>query len=588
MSRLGSWSLIVGLGCVALGSVGLAQVGRGGSRWFAPHADAQRTSWVRADERISADAMREPGFRLQWKIAPGAAAGAAGGFAHGVTASGVTLFVPMSVVTGAGDRVYGLDNDIGFVVWQRAIDLEDAASLPSCAGAVTAATTRIVPLDGSATINPLARPAGPPGVGYRTLLGRPGEGNPVDNVRRQQLAAARSAAPPPTPAPAAPAAGASSTTPASPGAATSGPVRARSADDIPGAPPFSGPPGRALARPSGVAYVIARDGRLRVLGLTSGKDLQRPARFLPRGARWTAPIAVGTTLYAATTGGCGSTTDGVWALDLDSEQKPVTSWLTRGGPIAGPVAFTSSGTLLVAVGAGQATGDGKASAIVALDPTTLAVKDWFTRPDADFVTGPTIFRSGDREIVTAATRDGRVVLLDAANLGGADHATPLATSAALARGGGVRRDALAVWQRPDRGDTWVLVPVDGTIDVGARGGSAPATPPARGGIVALQVRGEGGALSLAPAWTSDELAAPATPLIVNGVVFALAPGGAGRGATLHAYDGISGRRLWTSGRAMTAAASPGSLWSGTGQVYVGTEDGTLYAFGFDDERHSIR
>lgn len=590
MRRLAQWGL-AGATCLALGTVGLAQVGRGGSRWFAPHADAQRTSWVRADQRISPEAMRAPGFRVQWKIAPGRAAGASGGFAHGVTASGVTLFVPMSVVTGAGDRVYGLDNDIGFVVWQRGLDLEDAASLPACAGAITAATTRIVPLDASATRDPLARPPSPPGVGYRTLLGRPGEGNPVDNVRRQQLAAARAAAPPPSAAPAAPATpapGASSTTAAAPGAATSGAVQARSPDDIPGAPPFGGPSMRALARPSGVAYVIARDGRLRVLGLASGKDLQRPARFLPRGARWTAPIAVGTTLYAATTGNCGGTTEGVWALDLDSQQKPVTSWLTRGGPIAGPVAFTSSGTLLVAVGAGQATGDGKASAIVALDPTTLAVKDWFTRPDADFATGPSVFRSGDREIVTAATRDGRVLLLDAANLGGADHATPLATSAPVAAAGSVRRDALAVWQRPDRGETWVLVPVDGRIGVDTRAGGPRTTPPARGGIVALQVRAEGGALALTPAWTSDDLATPATPLIVNGVVFALSPGGAGRSATLHAYDGISGRRLWTSGGTMTAAASPGSLWSGLGQVYVGTEDGTLYAFGFDDERHAIR
>jgi len=56
---------------------------------------------------------------------------------------------------------------------------------------------------------------------------------------------------------------------------------------------------------------------------------------------------------------------------------------------------------------------------------------------------------------------------------------------------------------------------------------------------------------------------------------------------LHAYDGVSGRHLWTSGRTMTAPASPGSLWSGLGQIYVGTEDGTLHAFGFDDERHAV-
>ncbi len=39
---------------------------------------------------------------------------------------------------------------------------------------------------------------------------------------------------------------------------------------------------------------------------------------------------------------------------------------------------------------------------------------------------------------------------------------------------------------------------------------------------------------------------------------------------------------------MPTSASPGSFWSGLGQVYVGTRDGTLYAFGFDDERRATR
>jgi outer membrane protein assembly factor BamB len=55
-------------------------------------------------------------------------------------------------------------------------------------------------------------------------------------------------------------------------------------------------------------------------------------------------------------------------------------------------------------------------------------------------------------------------------------------------------------------------------------------------------------------------------------------------AVLHAYDGATGRRLWHSGKAMATSAPPGSLWSGLGQIYVGTQDGTLYAFGFNDER----
>ena len=63
-------------------------------------------------------------------------------------------------------------------------------------------------------------------------------------------------------------------------------------------------------------------------------------------------------------------------------------------------------------------------------------------------------------------------------------------------------------------------------------------------------------------------------------------GGRGTAAIIHAYDGVTGKRLWNSGAAMTTFASPGSFWSNGGQVYAGTNDGTLYAFGFNDERRS--
>jgi hypothetical protein len=110
-------------------------------------------------------------------------------------------------------------------------------------------------------------------------------------------------------------------------------------------------------------------------------------------------------------------------------------------------------------------------------------------------------------------------------------------------------------------------------------------------VVALKLTGSAGALSLAPGWVSHDLASPSTPLVVNGVVFALATGasatGKGGAAVLHAYDGASGKRLWESGKAMATPASPGSYWSGLGQVYVGARDGTLYAFGFDDERRAV-
>ena len=115
-----------------------------------------------------------------------------------------------------------------------------------------------------------------------------------------------------------------------------------------------------------------------------------------------------------------------------------------------------------------------------------------------------------------------------------------------------------------------------------------------GGVVALKLVDAGGALSLESNWVSNELSSPATPLIVNGVVFTLATGmpstGTGRGtaAVLYAYEGATGKPLWNSGKAMTTPASPGSMWSGLGQIYVGMQDGTLHAFGFNDERRATQ
>jgi hypothetical protein len=515
------------------------------------------------------------------------------------------LFVPMSVVTGSSNTVYGIDNDIGYVVWERRFDAALPPPTPGCPGGISAGATRIVRLDGTVSSFP-GFGGGRGAVGYRSLLGEPGQGVPVEGRAGGPGRASGDPSPAPNagrgargagPAPAPP-------TPAQVPGARSG----QAADRIPGSPRREeGAAGGFgfLSRPSGVGYVITSDGMLHVLGLASGKDLQRPAPFLPPNARWSSPIAVDTTLYAATFAGCGSAPHAVWAIDLDSETKPVQSWKTNGGPVVGAVAFASDGTLFAAIGSGPTTGDGKANAIVALDPKTLQVKDWFTQPAAEFVTGPTILRHKDKNVVAAATKDGRVLLLDTASLGGADHATPLHASKTWLGGAGaaVSADALATWQASNAGaaapaaasapsaptssTSWILLPVSG------RPAAATASPNgaiSTGTVIALRVTDAGGRLSLEPGWTSHNLSTPATPIIVNGVVFTLATGlpassgGRGTPGVLHAYDGASGKRLWSSDKAMTTVASPGSFWTGLGQIYVGGHDGMLYAFGFNDER----
>lgn len=590
---------VVVAACVTAVTMPLAQPGRGGSQWLTALADAQRTSWVRTDDKVSIVSMSKPGFELQWKSRLDNQPRGLSGLSPGVSASGVTLFVPMSIVTGSSNNVYAIDNDTGYVVWQRHFDSTIPPATPQCPGGITSAATRIVRLDASATAASGGLNFGRGAAGYRSLLGEPGEGVPLEG---RAAGAGRAAGESGRGARGADAAAAGR------GAGAPGPGAARGAppiDRIPGAPPVE--PGGAfglLFRPSGVAYVISSDGMLHVMGLPSGKDIQRPAPFLPANSRWSSPVAVNTTLYAATSAACAAAPSGVWAIDLDSDAKPIVSWKTEGGSIVGAVAFTTDGTLIAAIGPGQARGDGKANAIVALDPKTLQLKDWFSQPDAEFVTGPLVVEHANKQIIAAATKDGRVLLLDATSLGGPNHATPLAASKPLlATGATLGADALAAWRSSTpspataagaatdvaAGSTWILVPVNGNVAAGVSTTNGAITT---GAVTAVKLSDKEGSFSLEPGWVSHNLSGPGTPLIVNGVVFALATGapatatGKGAPAVLHAYDGATGKRLWTSNTAMTTFSSPGSFWSTGGQIFVGAHDGTLYAFGFNDERRS--
>src|SRR6185503_6786263 len=149
----------------------------------------------------------------------------------------------------------------------------------------------------------------------------------------------------------------------------------------------------------------------------------------------------------------------------------------------------------------------------ALDPKSLQLKDWFTQPTAEFVTGPTVFRHGTKDLVTAATKDGRVILLDSASLGGANHTTPLLASRPLfANGGSISADALSTWARAAAAATsdearWILVPISGTPS-GARATNGAIR---NGAVVALRMAEARGVFSLEPGWTSTDLTRAATP-----------------------------------------------------------------------------
>ncbi|MGH9581457.1 MAG: hypothetical protein ACRD4O_00795, partial [Bryobacteraceae bacterium] len=347
-------------------------------------------------------------------------------------------------------------------------------------------------------------------------------------------------------------------------------------------------------------YAVTSDGILHTLGVGSGKETAKPVQFLPSGSKASALIVVDEVAYAATSAPCGGAPNAVWALDIatpSSENaapaQPV-SWKTDGGPVVGESgpALGEDGTLYVAVGSGS--GSGYSNAVVELAPKTLAVKDSFSQPNADFSSSPVVFKYKDKDFVAAATKDGRIFLLDATSLGGGDHKTPLAVSHAYST---AKTDfapqSLASWEDTD-GTRWILEGFGGPAPSGLNGNGGVT----HGGIIALKVTGDPGNMSLTPAWVSRDMNSPFTPMIVNAVVFAVGSGeyhaasasvsAAERvkrsvSAGLYALDASTGKELWNSGQTMKSFAS-GGLSESPGQVYVTTYDGAFYTFGMLAER----
>ena len=108
--------------------------------------------------------------------------------------------------------------------------------------------------------------------------------------------------------------------------------------------------------------------------------------------------------------------------------------------------------------------------------------------------------------------------------------------------------------------------------------------PGPSSIGAFRIVDEGGETTLQRGWTSRELAAPTAPIVVNDVVFAASSGRPQGSAVLYAFDSRSGRELWNSGKTMTSYVPPGHLWASNSQVHVGTDDATVYAFGYALDR----
>jgi hypothetical protein len=531
----------------------LAQLAFAQGAWNTTGGDAQRTSWVRTDPSISVAGMQKPGFQLLWKVKVSNEARAGSSLSQAVELPryiGYRGFRAYAFFAGSSDNVIALDSDLGRVEWTRHIDAPLPPATAACPGGMTAGVSRPTALDvnGGGAGRGGGR-AGAAGRGAMSAVGEAGQG--AVQIAAQAAGGGRGGR--------AGAAGASGGRGGQGGAA--GASGGRGGGNARGAPAFG----------TNDLFVLASDGMLRPVYVSTGGDAQAAIPFLPANANASGLIFTESDAFASTSGNCGGVPNGVWSLDLTSPDKTVHVWKSNGGSVVG-TAFSPDGTVYASSGDGDYSPASFSDSVVALEGKSLTMKDFFTPAKSDFTTAPVVFAWQGKELVAVANKDGRLYLLDAASLGGADHRTPLARSSDF---GSVSTGALATWE--EGGTRWILAPVSGGIRAATKfaGMNGSVT---NGGVAAFKVVDQGGQPTLQPAWVSRDLTVPQTPAIVNGVVFAVSGGDAQHPAVLYALDGATGKDLWNSGTTMTSFARSG-ISGGAGQLYLGTNDSTVYAFG---------
>jgi outer membrane protein assembly factor BamB len=512
-----------------------------GADWTTVGNDAQRSSWVRRDAKISPETMRKPGFELVWKVMLKNEARQVASLTPPALLDfyiSYRGFRSLGFVGGSSGTVTGIDVDLARIEWEKRFPVASTSS-PSaeCPGGMTSSVARP-----TVTGYPAATSVG----SGRGTPAKSGVGEPFDGAVTLKEREARLAAPPPPPTA----------------------TNRRTA-----------PPSNPYTPTVQYVHAITADGKLHSMYVSNGDEPNPPVDFLPPNANARGLMVFDKTAYVATVNGCGGAENGISALNLES--KKVTKWKSDSG-VVGHAGFAAGpdGTIYVASRNGE---------LVALEPGTLAVKGSYKAGKA-FSSSPLVFEHKDKDLIAVATGESKIQLLDA----GALNSPALATTQAFSNEG-FATGSLASWQ-DTAGTRWVLAPARGSV--AAAGFAAGNGEVKNGAIVAFKVAEENGTFTLQPGWASRDMLSPLSPAIVNGVVFALASGEFRSGdapptasqraksssnAVLYALDAATGKELWNSGNSITSFVHSGQLAAGGGRVYVGGHDGTQYAFGFPME-----
>ena len=493
---------------IAIALAFLATVSALADDWTTVGLDAQRSSWVRSDRKISPETVAGADFQFLWRMQTPNEARSGGALTAPILLDFLIShrgFRSLAFVGGSSGGVYTMDTDLARMEWERHFAAGASQSSAECPGGMTANVSRTTSVKMPSMLGFVARGRRSPAL---SGVGEPGEGA----VTLAQVS------PPPA-------------------AASAGSVRPATR---------TRPPARSSLRGVKLVHVLSNDGMLHSLYVSNGRDHLPPVPFLPANSHARGLIVIENTAFVTTVNRCGGTPDGVWSLDL--ERNTVRAWESDGGAIAGAAgaAFAPDGTLYAA------TKDG---ALVALESRSLNLVQKSTA--TGFRSSPAVFDFNGGDHLAVLASDGTLQIYAASNL-------EAVVASASARPGGMNDDtALAVW-KDKAGTNWVV----------ASTGSS---------IAAWKLAGSGGSTALQKAWESSAMPSPLSPIVVNGVVFALDGGAADGSATLYAIDGVTGRALWDSGDSIKATASGHTLSSGPGHVFLTALDSAVYAFGIPME-----
>ncbi|HEV8396428.1 MAG TPA: hypothetical protein VGQ37_19240, partial [Vicinamibacterales bacterium] len=424
--------------------------------WMTTAGDAQRTAWVRADARLTKEAVQEGQFRFLWKMKLDNESRQWSSLSEPILLErliGYRGFKALGFVGGSADRLFAVDTDLARPYWTTHLTYAAATggqppSSWECPGGLLATPSR------RTTLAPSAFGGGGDGDGgggAKSAVGEAGKGAAVlSEIRPSAVApAARPVAP-------------RDVAPPVPTSSALAPIAFGGVDPL---------------------YVMGSDGLLRTLRVSDGAMTGPMVPFLPPSARPSSLTFIDGVIYTSTSHGCGGAPNGVWALDLTTANR-VTTWRSGGAHVAGSAgpSFGTDGTIYVTTTTDASKPPSPhANSVVALDRPTLQPKDWLATDGADFNASPVVFKHKGHELAAVSGNDGRAYLLDTASLGGADHRTPLHVTAkysAAGQGGG-----LATWE-DDEGTRWIAASVVGGPTAGPKftsNGLAPA-----GSIVAFK------------------------------------------------------------------------------------------------------